>query len=208
MQKTNKEIIEEGKAKLKSKLNEKVALLKTQCKDAHFFDSVMEDVLSLKGQLDVEPTRIFVREEDLIEEWDCGSFKLSRFTTGIAFHMMGYDFFVNPTCQTLYGQLDFLFKSKGKYNALTQEQKEIHDALFSATMDIILTPPMCFCNETYYLDIATFICKRRNQLFEELGDTKLLPETEEDDKFMEEVQRMEKLKYSVDKYVEEHEDRR
>lgn len=203
MQKTNKEIIEEGKAKLKSKLNEKVALLKTQCKDAHFFDSVMEDVLSIKGQLDVEPTRIFVREEDLIEEWDCGSFKLSRFTTGIAFHMMGYDFFVNPTCQTLYGQLDFLFKSKGKYNALTQEQKEIHDALFSATMDIILTPPMCFCDDSYYIDIATYIMKRRNQLFKELDERPLAPETIADEQFMSNVDLGEQLKESITKAVED-----
>lgn len=208
VKKTDKQIIEEEKAKLKSKLDEKIALLKSQCKDAHFFDSIMDEIISLKGQYDVVPTRIFVREEDLLEEYDYGSFKLSRFTTGIAFHMIGYDFFVKPSCQTLYKQLDSLFESKGEYNALTQEQKDFYDVLFNATMDIIMTPPMCFCNETYYIDIATYICKRRNQLFEELGDTKLLPETEEDDKFMEEVQRMEKLKDSVDKYVEEHEDGR
>ena len=208
VKKTDKQIIEEGKAKLKSKLDEKIALLKSQCKDAHFFDSIMDEIISLKGQYDVDPTRIFVREEDLLEEYDYETFKLSRFTTGILFQMTGYYMFVKPICSSLYGHLDFLLEYKSKYDSLRKEQKDIYDTFFNATMDILFTPPLCFIDDPYYLDIATFICKRRNQLFEELGDTKLLPETEEDDKFMEEVQRLEKLKDSVDKYVEEHEDGR
>lgn len=207
VKKTDKQIIEEGKAKLKSKLDEKIALLKSQCKDAHFFDSIMDEIISLKGQYDVVPTRIFVREEDLLEEYDYGSFKLSRFTTGIAFHMIGYDFFVKPSCQTLYKQLDSLFESKGEYNALTQEQKDLCDVLFNATIDIILTLPMCFCNETYYLDIATYICKRRNQLFKELEERDLSPETLADELFMDKIDLGEQLKESITKAVE-HEDGR
>lgn len=207
VKKTDKQIIEEEKAKLKSKLDEKIALLKSQCKDAHFFDSIMDEIISLKGQYDVVPTRIFVREEDLLEEYDYGAFKLSRFTTGIAFHMIGYDFFVKPSCQTLYKQLDSLFESKGEYNALTQEQKDFYDVLFNATMDIIMTPPMCFCNETYYIDIATYICKRRNQLFKELEERDLSPETLADEQFMDKIDLGEQLKESITKAVE-HEDGR
>ena len=194
VKKTDKQIIEEEKAKLKSKLDEKIALLKSQCKDAHFFDSIMDEIISLKGQYDVVPTRIFVREEDLLEEYDYGSFKLSRFTTGIAFHMIGYDFFVKPSCQTLYKQLDSLFESKGEYNALTQEQKDFYDVLFNATMDIIMTPPMCFCDDSYYIDIATYIMKRRNQLFKELDERPLASETLADEQFMSNVDLGEQLK--------------
>lgn len=207
VKKTDKQIIEEEKAKLKSKLDEKIALLKSQCKDAHFFDSIMDEIISLKGQYDVVPTRIFVREEDLLEEYDYGSFKLSRFTTGIAFHMIGYDFFVKPSCQTLYKHLDSLFESKGEYNAFTQEQKDLYDVLFNATIDIILTLPMCFCNETYYIDIATYICKRRNQLFKELEERDLSPETLADEQFMDKIDLGEQLKESITKAVE-HEDGR
>lgn len=203
VKKTDKQIIEEEKAKLKSKLDEKIALLKSQCKDAHFFDSIMDEIISLKGQYDVVPTRIFVREEDLLEEYDYGSFKLSRFTTGIAFHMIGYDFFVKPSCQTLYKQLDSLFESKGEYNALTQEQKDFYDVLFNATMDIIMTPPMCFCNETYYIDIATYIMKRRNQLFKELDERQLSSETIADEQFMDKIDLGEQLKESITKAVED-----
>lgn len=203
VKKTDKQIIEEEKAKLKSKLDEKIALLKSQCKDAHFFDSIMDEIISLKGQYDVVPTRIFVREEDLLEEYDYGSFKLSRFTTGIAFHMIGYDFFVKPSCQTLYKQLDSLFESKGEYNALTQEQKDLYDVLFNATMDIIMTPPMCFCNETYYIDIATYIMKRRNQLFKELDERQLASETMADEQFMSNIDLGEQLKESITKAVED-----
>lgn len=163
----------------------------------------MDEIISLKGQYDVVPTRIFVREEDLLEEYDYGAFKLSRFTTGIAFHMIGYDFFVKPSCQTLYKQLDSLFESKGEYNALTQEQKDFYDVLFNATMDIIMTPPMCFCNETYYIDIATYICKRRNQLFKELDERPLASETLADEQFMSNVDLGEQLKESITKAVED-----
>jgi hypothetical protein len=203
VKKTDKQIIEEEKAKLKSKLDEKIALLKSQCKDAHFFDSIMDEIISLKGQYDVVPTRIFVREEDLLEEYDYGAFKLSRFTTGIAFHMIGYDFFVKPSCQTLYKQLDSLFESKGEYNALTQEQKDFYDVLFNATMDIIMTPPMCFCDDSYYIDIATYIMKRRNQLFKELDERPLASETLADEQFMSNVDLGEQLKESITKAVED-----
>lgn len=163
----------------------------------------MDEIISLKGQYDVVPTRIFVREEDLLEEYDYGAFKLSRFTTGIAFHMIGYDFFVKPSCQTLYKQLDSLFESKGEYNALTQEQKDFYDVLFNATMDIILTPPMCFCDDSYYIDIATYIMKRRNQLFKELDEIPLASETLADEQFMSNVGLGEQLKESITKAVED-----
>ena len=46
---------------LKSELDKQVAALKTNCKDAAFFDSQIEKILSLKGQIDVEEVRLLIR---------------------------------------------------------------------------------------------------------------------------------------------------
>lgn len=163
----------------------------------------MDEIISLKGQYDVEPTRIFVREEDLLEEHDYESFKLSRFTTGILFQMTGYYMFVKPICRTLYGHLDFLLEYKSKYDSLRKEQKDIYDTFFNATMDILFTPPLCFIDDPYYLDIATFICKRRNQLFKELDERDLASEKITDEQFMDNIDLGEQLKESITKAVED-----
>ena len=207
VKKTDKQIIEEGKAKLKSKLDEKIALLKSQCKDAHFFDSIMDEIISLKGQYDVAPTRIFVREEDLLEEYDYGSFKISRFTTGIAYEQQGFVFFVKPICQTLYGQLDFILKCKklDQEGTLSDGLRKLYDNRLIATMDILLTPCLCFTDESYYFDLSAYITKRREQLFEDLANRPLLPETLEDEAFMQDVAIGEKYVELMNEWFKEHE---
>ena len=47
---------------LKERLNEVKNQLRTNAKDVHFFDKLIDEALSLKGQMDVEPMFAYLPE--------------------------------------------------------------------------------------------------------------------------------------------------
>lgn len=191
------------KKELNSKLNAKITQLKNICKDAVFADHLIDDLLSLKGQLSIEPTLVHIPLVNVIKEYDFEHFKIIKTLNGIVFKMTGYEQIIRPTCRTLYGQLDYLLGLKDRYDTLTLEEKDIYDTLFQATATILMNPAICFTDDDYWIDIVTFITKRQNELFEKLLSTPLQPEdAERDDKFMEEVKDLEDFKESVTKSIE------
>lgn len=200
-----KSLLEDQKKELNNKLNAKITQLKNICKDAVFADHLIDDLLSLKGQLSIEPTLVHIPLVNVIKEYDFEHFKIIKTLNGIVFKMTGYEQIIRPTCRTLYGQLDYLLGLKDRYDTLTLEEKDIYDTLFQATATILMNPAICFTDDDYWIDIVTFITKRQNELFEKLLSTPLQPEdSERDDKFMEEVKDLEDFKESVTKSIEEN----
>lgn len=198
-----KSLLEDQKKELNNKLNAKITQLKNICKDAVFADHLIDDLLSLKGQLSIEPTLVHIPLVNVIKEYDFEHFKIIKTLNGIVFKMTGYEQIIRPTCRTLYGQLDYLLGLKDRYDTLTLEEKDIYDTLFQATATILMNPAICFTDDDYWIDIVTFITKRQNELFEKLLSTPLQPEdAERDDKFMEEVKDLEDFKESVTKSIE------
>lgn len=200
-----KSLLEDQKKELNNKLNAKITQLKNICKDAVFADHLIDDLLSLKGQLSIEPTLVHIPLVNVIKEYDFEHFKIIKTLNGIVFKMTGYEQIIRPTCRTLYGQLDYLLGLKDRYDTLTLEEKDIYDTLFQATATILMNPAICFTDDDYWIDIVTFITKRQNELFEKLLSTPLqLEDAEKDDKFMEEVKDLEDFKESVTKSIEEN----
>lgn len=200
-----KSLLEDPKKELNNKLNAKITQLKNICKDAVFADHLIDDLLSLKGQLSIEPTLVHIPLVNVIKEYDFEHFKIIKTLNGIVFKMTGYEQIIRPTCRTLYGQIDYLLGLKDRYDTLTLEEKDIYDTLFQATATILMNPAICFTDDDYWIDIVPFITKRQNELFEKLLSTPLQPEdAERDDKFMEEVKDLEDFKESVTKSIEEN----
>ena len=48
-------------------------------------------------------------------------------------------------------------------------------------MSIIMTPLICFCDDKFWLDIATYIAQKQNDFFIEKLETPLQDETPEED---------------------------
>lgn len=164
----------------------------------------MDKILSAKGQLSIEPTLVFVPIADVIKEYDYGHFKLIRTKKNIVFHMAGMDMVIPPMMQTLYGQLNWLLDQKDNLMLLNDEQKEIYDALFGATMAILQASGIAFSNEEYYIDIATYITSKQNELFEKLLNEDLQPEDPvADEEFNRTVEFAEQLKEEAKEYAKE-----
>lgn len=201
---TDQELIKESKESLKKEIKNLSTQLKGLCKDVFFAEKLIDKLLSLKGQYDIEPTIVHVPVESVIREHNFGHFKLIRTKKGIIFHIAGMDMLISPMCQTLYGQLNWLLETKDNLTELNEEETEIYDLVFNATMAILMNPVVCFSNEKYYMDIATEITKRQNVLFESLLNQELKDEDPiADEEFNRTVEFSEQLKKEAEEYKKE-----
>ena len=114
---------------LQKKLLEKTKQLTAISKDPHFAESLIEDILSLKAQMCVEATELYVREKDVIEVLDFDSVCFKVCTTGILFHAKsGYTTWIEPRCRALFGEIVEMLKAKKENLALSEEERKNFDA--------------------------------------------------------------------------------
>ena len=108
---------------------EKTKQLVAISKDAHFAESLIEDILNLKAQMCVEATELYVREKDVIEVLDFDSVCFKICTTGILFHAKsGYTTWIEPRCRALFGEIVEMLKAKKEILALSEEERKNFDA--------------------------------------------------------------------------------
>lgn len=88
------------KKDLAQKLDAKIKDLKSICKDAKFADKLISDILSLKGQMCVEPMEIGITEEQIQKRLKIGrsygAYELIKFDGGYIFATNGYRLIVKP----------------------------------------------------------------------------------------------------------------
>ena len=108
---------------------EKTKQLVAISKDPHFAESLIEDILSLKAQMCVEATELYVREKDVVEVLDFDSVCFKICTTGILFHAKsGYTTWIEPRCRSLFGEIVEMLKAKKEILALSDEERKNFDA--------------------------------------------------------------------------------
>ena len=114
---------------IQKKLLEKTKQLTAISKDPHFAESLIEDILSLKAQMCIEATELYVREKDVIEVLDFDSVCFKICTTGILFHAKsGYTTWIEPRCRALFGEIVEMLKAKKEILALSEEERKNFDA--------------------------------------------------------------------------------
>lgn len=171
----------ENQENLQKTFKSKIQKLKMLCNDVHHAEKLINDIISIKGQLDIKPTLVYLQIDDIVKEYDFGHFKLILMKNCIVVKLAGFEMVVHPMQQTLYGQLKFIINTHENNSELSDEEKDAFSVFFNATMSIIMTPLICFCNDKFWLDIATYIAKKQNDFFTEILETPLQDETPEED---------------------------
>lgn len=170
------------KKELKTKIDEVVNQIKTNSKDAKFAASLIDKLLSLKGQLDVEPMRFCIPEKDVIKEYDNDSIRFVRCKGYIAFQAKGGLYLiVSPRMSGLYQHLEVVLDMKDKYDELTEEQKKTYDFLYLATTQILQLGIFATCDDEFFFGIAEDIVKRLQTMTEKALNTELQDETYKED---------------------------
>lgn len=149
------------KEQLKKKLEEVKVKIKTNSKDAHFADTLIDEILSIKGQLDVEPTIVHIEEKDVVQSFDGGNFTMSITNRGDAvYHVKGgytlvADYRMVGLSKTIAGYV----LDQDVFDTLNDDEKELVSLDMSATTLVLNAPIYAFSSEDLKYDLATMLVK-------------------------------------------------
>jgi len=171
-----------SKKDLNEELDKQIATLRTQCKDDAFFYSIIDKILSLKGQIDTEAVRLIVKEKDVLREYKGDTFYIAITKQGALLHTYGgYSVFVSSrNYNSLYEALAYIVDDMDDAlaNATEEVRKDIENDMM-AKIHILLAPTWCFSSVEATYEIATKVVHELNELAERLDKMPLQEEDED-----------------------------
>lgn len=188
---------------LKERLADVKKQLRTNAKDVHFFDKLMDEALSLKGQMGVEPIALDCGKEE--DEWAGKTFRITLTDKGVLYHEYGgYSVFVTPNNTALYDVLSDLVVNKEEYAKLEGEKKDNFEALLTIIAYNLSIPRISFMDKDFPQEIAISTMQFLQKMYEDLMEEPLQDETPTADaEFKEATLAVEELKESMEETKKE-----
>lgn len=188
---------------LKERLADVKKQLRTNAKDVHFFDKLIDEALSLKGQMGVDPIALDCGKEE--DEWSGETFRITLTNKGVLYHEYGgYSVFVTPNNAALYEVLSDLVTNKENYAKLEGEQAENFKALLTIIAYNLSLPRISFMDKDFPQEIAIRTMEFLRKMYDDLMNKELQDETpKEDAEFKDATMALEELKESLDDEAEE-----
>ena len=188
---------------LKERLADIKKQLRTNAKDVHFFDKLIDEALSLKGQMGVDPIALDCGTET--DEWAGDTFRITLTNKGVLYHEYGgYSVFVTPNNAALYEALSDLVTNKENYAKLEGEQAENFKALLTIIAYNLSIPRISFMDKDFPQEIAIRTMEFLRKMYDELMEQPLQDETpKEDAAFKDVALSLEELNESLDEETEE-----
>lgn len=172
------------KEKIKTEIDEITSKIVDLSTDKDLTEKLISDVLSLKGQYDVEPMRIHVREKDVIKEYDMDNVRVIRCRNCFIWQFKGgYEVIVKSRMTSLYDFMDGLFDLKERYKDLDESMKNVYDASFFGISTFLLLPLYGVTDDKFFHDTSIYLSDNLEKLFDKLINTPLKAATKEDDAF-------------------------
>lgn len=144
---------------LKQKLEETKARIKSNSKDAHFADSLISDLLSIKGQLEHVPSLEFIPLEAIEDEFSHGPFYIAKLNDNRMLYKVygGYTIICDVRMRALYETIGGLLNIYNDQSVLDGADKEDTKLALEA-LGFILSAPMYACaDEELAMKIATAV---------------------------------------------------
>lgn len=182
---------------LKERLDDLVKQIKVNSKDAHFADKLIGDLLSVKGQMGVEPIALDCGKE--VDEWKGETFRITLTDKGVLYHEYGgYSVFVTPNNIALYDVLADLVENKDEYAELDGEKKENFESLLTIIAYNVSLPRIAFLDKDFPQEIVLKTIEFLRKMYDDLMNKELQEETpKEDAEFREATLALEDLKESA-----------
>lgn len=182
---------------LKERLADVKKQLRTNAKDVHFFDKLIDEALSLKGQMGVDPIALDCGKEE--DEWAGDTFRITLTNKGVLYHEYGgYSVFVTPNNTSLYDVLSDLVVNKDEYAKLEGEQAENFKALLTIIAYNLSIPRISFMDKDFPQEIAIKTMQFLQKMYEDLANKELQEETpKEDAQFKEATMAIEEINETI-----------
>lgn len=191
------------KIELKKRLAEIQNRIKANSKDARFADELSAELLSIKGQLDIEPTLVHIPISENAKTLQGDTFEMVSDTMGCAFHTFGgYTIYAkrndgnNAFCDVID---DYVANAKERDN-MTEEEKKSFDSILHAIVYCLNAPMLCCSDAELLFKVATDIVDYLVKVQEDALNTDLKEETlKENEEFEGAMKAIESIKDQVDK---------
>lgn len=191
------------KIELKKRLAEVQNRIKANSKDVHFADELSAELLSIKGQLDIEPTLVHIPIGENAKTLQGDTFEMVSDTMGCAFHTFGgYTIYAkrndgnNAFCDVID---DYVANAKERDN-MTEEEKKSFDSILHAIVYCLNAPMLCCSDAELLFKVATDIVDYLVKVQEDALNADLKEETlKENEEFEGAMKAIESIKDQVDK---------
>jgi hypothetical protein len=147
-------------------------------------------LLSLKGQLDIEPTLIHIPSDDIVEKLESETFRLALCKSGdVVYHLKGgMDIVVQPKAESLYSYLVDIIRMQEGIKALDEEQQKILENDVIASTYVLNIPFLAFGDLEFKYKLANIVIDYLVELQDKmLKDAELQEETPVENTLFEEA---------------------
>lgn len=178
------------KETLKTKLDEVKAKIKVNSKDAHFADMLIDELLSLKGQLGIEPTLVHIPTADVVKSLKGNTFEMSLTKQGDAvYHVYGGYTIVadGARMHSLAKTIADYIENQDLAKDLDEKERELYELDLSATAYILNIPMLAFCDQDLKVDLASRIIQWLRESYEKALSKPLQEETPQADAVFEDA---------------------
>ena len=167
-----------GENEIKGKIQDIKQVILANSQDSEYVSNKIDELLSLKGQLDIEPTIVHIPLANVIQEYDNGHLRIIRCKDCIIWQNKGgFSFIVKPTMIALYEFFDGLLLMKAKYEELTDEEKQYYDTAYFGLSLILQAPLFAVADDEFFVELATFIGEGVKKASDKLLNQPLQEET-------------------------------
>lgn len=194
-----------GKLSLKKELDEVKNLIISNSKDAHWAKNAIDDLLSLKGQLDNEPTIVYTPISKIERTVKGDTFELHEMKDGTAIYHVygGYTVVVDARMSSLNMAIKDYIDLMSDSSNLSEENRTNFELSLSAFGYIMSCPMFAFTSEEFTFDLASKIVEFLRESSESLLNEELKDETSEDvdlnNRFKDATMALEELKEDINK---------
>ena len=174
--------MDDKKKVLKERFNEVKKQILANSKDSHWANNAIDELVSLKGQLDHEPTIVYLPTKDVEKQFKGETYEMSMMKDGTAvYHTYGgYTVVAKPNLTSLAGTIEEYVNSQDYVLTLSEEEKENLQLSLSAFSYIMSLPTFAFSDLAFTYDIAGSIVSFLREKSETLLNEELKDETRED----------------------------
>lgn len=167
---------------LKERFKEVKNQILANSKDSHWAKNAIDELVSLKGQLDHEPAIVYLPTKDVEKQFNGETYEMSIMKDGTAvYHTYGgYTVVAKPNLTSLAGTIEEYVNSQDYVLELSDEEKENLQLSLSAFSYIMSLPTFAFSDLGFTYDIAGNIVSFLKEKSEILLNEELKGETEDD----------------------------
>lgn len=153
---------------LKQKLEETKAMIKSNSKDAHFAESLIDELIKLSNARNNDNFFPTLTDENIVSTYDGGSYVINIFRDGTAMYHTygGYTVVADYRIESLNSYLKMYVDRMNNLKDLSDDEREIFELDVTSSTYAINIPMIAFTDAALKLELATRAIEYINSVYD------------------------------------------